>query len=63
MKTTPPGEAVDGIFTKDTCYWSAPDNSHWWMVDLGQDFSLYKIRITNSVSCGGGGGGGGERGD
>ncbi len=45
-----PGEAVDGLMTKETCYWSAPDDSHWWMVDLGEDFSLYKIRITNTVS-------------
>ena len=43
-------EAVDGLFTKETCYWSAPDDSHWWMVDLGGDFSLDKIRITNTVS-------------
>ncbi len=44
-----PGEAVDGLPTKDSCYWSAPDDSHWWMVDLGDDFSIHKIRITNSV--------------
>ena len=48
-----PGEAVDGLLTQETCYWSAPDDSHWWMVDLGEDFSLHKIRITNTVSIGG----------
>lgn len=51
FKEHTPGEAVDGILTKETCYWSAPDDSHWWMVDLGEDFSLHKIRITNTVSC------------
>ena len=44
-----PGEAVDGILTEDTCFWSAPDDSHWWLLDLGADLNIAKIRITNTV--------------
>ena len=47
-----PGEAVDGLLTEETCFWSAPDDSHWWMVDLGADLAISKIRITNTVSWG-----------
>ena len=42
------GEAVDGLLTEKTCFWSAPDDGHWWVVDLGADFNLVKIRITNT---------------
>ena len=45
-----PGEAVDGLLTRETCFWSDSGSSHWWSVDLGQDVSLRKIRITNTVS-------------
>lgn len=44
------GEAVEGLMTEDTCFWSAPDSTHWWMVDLGGDVNVVKIRITNTVS-------------
>ena len=47
-----PGEAVDGLLTEETCFWSAPDDSHWWMVDLAADLAISKIRITNTVSWG-----------
>lgn len=43
-----PGEAVDGLLTERSCFWSAPDDSHWWMVDLGGDMLVSKIRITNT---------------
>ena len=44
-----PGEAVDGSPDEETCFWSAPDDSHWWSVDLGADLNIVKIRITNTV--------------
>ena len=44
-----PGEVVDGLLTEDSCFWSAPDESHWWMVDLGGDMLITKIRVTNTV--------------
>jgi hypothetical protein len=43
-----PGEAVDGDLTEQTCFWSAPEESHWWSVDLGADLLVTKIRITNT---------------
>ena len=43
-------EAVDGVLTEQTCFWSAPDHTHWWMVDLGRDVNIVKIRVTNTVS-------------
>lgn len=42
------GEAVDGVLTERSCFWSAPDESHWWSVDLGTDHLITKIRITNT---------------
>ena len=42
-------EAVDGMLTEKTCFWSAPDISHWWLVDLGADLNIVKIRITNTL--------------
>ena len=44
-----PGQAVDGVPSEKTCFWSAPDESHWWSVDLGNNVLITKIRITNSV--------------
>lgn len=41
-------EAVDGLLTEDSCFWTAPDTSHWWMVDLGADITITKIRVTNT---------------
>ena len=41
-------EAIDGLLTEKTCFWSAPGDSHWWVVDLGGDFNVVKIRITNT---------------
>ena len=41
-------EAIDGLLTEKSCFWSAPDVSHWWTVDLGADFNIVKIRITNT---------------
>jgi hypothetical protein len=43
-----PGQAVDGVPSEKTCFWSAPDESHWWSVDLGNNVLITKIRITNS---------------
>ncbi len=45
-----PEEAVDGLPNEESCFWSAPGNSHWWSVDLGDDLTVVKIRITNMVS-------------
>lgn len=45
-----PAEAVDGQLDEESCFWSAPDDSHWWSVDLGGDMNIVKIRITNTVS-------------
>lgn len=42
------GDAVDGLLTEKTCFWSSADDSHWWLVDLGADFNIVKIRITNT---------------
>lgn len=50
FKDHTPGEAVDGVYTKESCYWSDFGSSHWWSVDLRQDYALHKIRITNIVS-------------
>ena len=44
------GEAVDGVLTKETCYWSDYGNGHWWSMDLSQDFAIGKIRIISIVS-------------
>ena len=41
-------EASDGLLAENSCFWSAPDVSHWWVVDLGADFNIVKIRITNT---------------
>ena len=46
-----PGEAVDGLLTHQTCWWSNPSLSSWWSVDLGTNTFIRKIRIYNSVSC------------
>ena len=49
FKDHTPGDAVDGMLTKETCYWSEHGKSHWWSLDLRRDFALHKIRITNIV--------------
>lgn len=41
-------EAIDGLLTDKSCFWSAPDVGHWWLVDLGADFNIVKIRVTNT---------------
>ena len=42
-------QAVDGVVTSETCYWSEPSVSSWWELDLGVDVAISKIRITNTV--------------
>ena len=42
--------AVDGLYTIDTCYRSWSPGPHWWMVDLGQETTIGKIRFTVTVS-------------
>jgi len=43
-------EAVDGLPTSETCFWSAASVSSWWEVDLGVEVAISKIRITHTVS-------------
>lgn len=42
-------QAIDGVVTSETCYWSEPSVSSWWELDLGVDVAISKIRITNTV--------------
>jgi len=42
-------QAIDGVVTSETCYWSEPSVSSWWELDLGVDMAISKIRITNTV--------------
>lgn len=42
-------QAVDGVVTSETCYWSESSVSSWWELDLGVDVAISKIRITNTV--------------
>ena len=44
------GEAVDGLVTRESCWWSRPSVNSWWSVDLGGDTFIRKIRIYNAVS-------------
>ncbi len=45
-----PSEAIDGLQTRESCYWSDSGRSHWWSLDLGREVSIRKIKITNTVS-------------
>ena len=45
------GGAVDGLHTIDTCYRSQSPGPHWWMVDLGRETAIGKIRFTVTVSA------------
>jgi hypothetical protein len=42
------GEAVDGLVTLESCWWSRPSVNSWWSVDLGGDTFIRKIRIYNA---------------
>jgi len=42
-------QAIDGISTSETCYWSESSVSSWWELDLGVDIAINKIRITHTV--------------
>ncbi len=44
-----PEEAVDGLPNEESCFWSAPGIGHWWSLDLGDELTIVKIRITNMV--------------
>ncbi|KAL5494090.1 hypothetical protein EMCRGX_G015362 [Ephydatia muelleri] len=47
-----PGEPLDGVINKDTCFWSESGTSHWWTVDLGTEVTITKIRIVNMLDWG-----------
>ena len=44
------GGAVDGLHTIHSCYRSQSRGPHWWMVDLGRETAIGKIRFTVTVS-------------
>ncbi|XP_065898668.1 alpha-1,6-mannosylglycoprotein 6-beta-N-acetylglucosaminyltransferase B-like isoform X2 [Dysidea avara] len=41
-------QAIDGVSTSETCYWSESSVSSWWELDLGVDIAIDKIRITHT---------------
>ena len=50
-----PGRAVDGNadtnYDKKSCTHTQSVNGSWWMVDLGNEYNIHSVKITNRANC------------